>query len=82
MSDWAFLKRYAARIEADLQIGLLEDAGIPVLVRGPETGIFGPGFSGATTAGVTVFVPAERVDEAREVLGEDTSWDPDSGDAA
>lgn len=67
---WVPLADFAAGYEADLAATLLRSAGIPVLVRGPEIGIFGPGFAGATTRGVTLLVPAECVEEAREVLEE------------
>ena len=46
MSDaWELLKEYYAGYEADLAISFLESAEIPVLRKGPETGIFGPGFA-------------------------------------
>jgi hypothetical protein len=63
------LKEYFGLGEADLDIGLLEGAGIPVLVKGPPTGIFGPGFAGPTADGVTVLVPEECLTAARQVLG-------------
>lgn len=67
-SDWTRLAEYGARPEADLVMGRLEQAGIPALVKGPETGIFGPGLAGTTPLGVTVFVPADRLQEARDLL--------------
>ncbi|MDX1450080.1 MAG: DUF2007 domain-containing protein, partial [Acidimicrobiia bacterium] len=59
-----------AGYEADLLESLLDGADIPVLRKGPESGIFGPGFAGASPLGVKLFVPESRVDEAREVIGE------------
>lgn len=77
MAAWRVLSRFGARFEADLQVALLEGAGIPVLVRGAETGIFGPGFAGATASGVTVLVPEDSFERAREVIGA-TGLDPDA----
>ncbi|HLU25050.1 MAG TPA: hypothetical protein VKZ58_05040 [Longimicrobiales bacterium] len=74
MSDaprWVQIGSYAAPWESDVDRATLESAGIPVLVKGPEVGIFGPGFAGATSRGVTLFVPSDRLDEARQILGLD-----------
>lgn len=67
-SDWIEFRNYSAQYEADLAIGVLKEAGIPVMTRGPLTGAFGPSFAGPTIHGVTVFVPAEFIDEARDLL--------------
>lgn len=72
-SEWVKLREYAGQIEADLDLGFLDYAGIPTLVRGGETGIFGPGFAGATARGVSIFVPRERLDAARDAVGMDTA---------
>jgi hypothetical protein len=40
------------------------------VARGNDiTGIFGPGFAGATARGVDVLVLSDAVDAAREILG-------------
>lgn len=70
MSDWARIREYGARFEADIHASMLESAGIPVLVKGSETGIFGPGFAGATALGVELLVPADLLEEAREVIAD------------
>lgn len=44
--EWVRLREYAGRLEADVDAGVLEEAGIPFVVKGPAIGIFGPGFSG------------------------------------
>lgn len=71
MKEWVKLKQYAALFEAEMDQQLLEQSGIPVLVKGPITGVFGPGFAGATVEGVTLLVPDDQVDAARELLGAD-----------
>jgi len=68
MSSWTKLRHYAGLLEADMDRARLEDAGIPVLVQGPVTGVFGPGFAGPTPQGVTLLVPGELREEARELL--------------
>lgn len=67
-SRWTLLREFAAQFEADLAVGVLERNGVPVRVDGAPVGIFGPGFSGATSSGVRVLVPDDRVDEAKELL--------------
>jgi hypothetical protein len=73
---WVQLREYAGRFEADLDIGLLEEAGIPVVVKGPATGIYGPGFAGPTAAGVRVFVREVDLVEAIQVLGLPSGEEP------
>jgi hypothetical protein len=49
----------------------LKSAGIEAVSRGVDiTGIFGPGFQGATARGVDVLVPRDRLAEARELLAD------------
>ena len=68
---WALLRRYGSRLEAELDQGILETAGIPVLVKGPITGIFGPGFAGMTSQGAAIHVPRADLEHARELVGLD-----------
>lgn len=74
MNDsWELLAEYSAGYEADLAVSLLEGAEIPVLRKGPETGIFGPGFAGSSPLGIQIHVPASKIEEAREVISSDSS---------
>lgn len=74
-SEWEVLKEYASRLEADLDIATLQTENVPTIVRGPEVGIFGPGFSGSTSLGVTVFVPGAMLDFARNLIGREPAED-------
>lgn len=65
---WIPLAEYSTSYEAEFAAEILRDAGIPVLLSGPEIGIFGPGFAGPTSRGVTLLVPADALDDARELL--------------
>jgi len=66
---WREVATFASGFEADLAIAQLEASGIPAVRENNDTvGIFGPGFQGATSHGVTVRVPAEALDDALEVL--------------
>jgi hypothetical protein len=65
---WAELGHYASQFDADLDRSTLESAGIPVMVKGPLTGAFGPGYVGWTPEGVRLYVPAELLDDARAML--------------
>jgi hypothetical protein len=74
--DWVVLREYATQVEADVDAGILEGSGLPFQVQGPPIGIFGPGFAGATAAGVRLLVPRDRVEEAELLLGEPGGLDP------
>ena len=68
-TDWIELASYASGFEADLAIGQLESAGIPALRDSNDSvGIFGAGFQGATSHGVTVSVPASLLGQARKAV--------------
>ncbi len=67
--EWVSIARYAAGFEADLAVARLESDGILAIARSNDiTGIFGPGFGGATSRGVDVLVPSDAVDAARALL--------------
>ena len=66
--QWMKLQTFSAAFEADMLVDLLEEAGIPSLVQGPEAGIYGFGFGGVTPRGVTVKVPSDRIEEAKLIL--------------
>jgi len=68
-NEWRVLATYASGFEADLVMARLEAAEIPAARDNNDTvGIFGPGFQGPTSRGVTVRVPADALDEARAIL--------------
>lgn len=66
---WVVLATYPSLLEADMVLARLESAEIPA-TRSPSesTGLFGPGFSGRSSHGVTVLVPQAALAEARELL--------------
>ena len=72
-SAWAAVKAYGSQLEADIDVGILSENGIPHRVEGPPVGIFGPGFAGGTAAGVRVLVPREQLEAARELIGDDVA---------
>ncbi|MEJ2540885.1 MAG: hypothetical protein P8188_13090 [Gemmatimonadota bacterium] len=77
---WTPVATFAARYLAEIPIQSLEGAGIPVLVKGEEPGIWGPAYAGPTSQGVTVLVPGPAQQEALEILGElglEAQEDPD-----
>ena len=68
-NDWSVLATYPSGFEADLAMAQLEAAEIPAVRDGNDTvGIFGPGFQGATSRGVTVRVPTAALDDARAAV--------------
>ena len=69
---WTKLTAFNSGYEADMLVALLEEAGIPTLVQGPPAGVYGYGFGGPTPQGITIKVPSDRLDEAKEILNEQT----------
>lgn len=67
-SDWILLAYYDFGYEADFAEATLTAAEIPVLVKGREAGIWGPGFAGPPSQGLSVWVPGACLDEARALL--------------
>lgn len=71
MAQFTKLTNFATALEADMFVEQLKSAGIAAVSRGVDiTGIFGPGFQGATARGVDVLVPEDQMDEARELLAD------------
>jgi hypothetical protein len=72
-TDWALLANYDFGYEADFAESAIAAAGIPVVVKGREAGIWGPGFAGPSSQGLSLWVPKALLNEAREILddGED-----------
>lgn len=67
-TQWTAIATYAAVYQAEMAAGILEDAGIPVQLRGEQAGVFGAGYSGTVTRGVELLVPIDAADDARELL--------------
>ena len=71
-AGWFALAGYGAVYEAEVAAGRLESAGIISRIdRGGAVGIFGPGHAGASVRGVTLYVPADRLAEARAALDDE-----------
>lgn len=64
---FVLLASFATGFEADLARATLEAEEIPVLVKGPQVGIFGSGFQGNVLGGVELHVPASALSRAREL---------------
>lgn len=65
---WEAVITYTTTFEADVAKAALEQAGIPVLVKGADVGMFGGAFSGPTAHGVTLYVPADRLEDAKDIV--------------
>jgi hypothetical protein len=67
--SWSTLTETSAGMEAEIIAARIRAAGIPVRVNGSSvTGIFGPGFQGATPLGFRVEVPQRHLSAARDIL--------------
>lgn len=66
---WVPVATYGMVYEAEFARATLESAGIPAHVHGTEhVAIFGPGWMGPSNRGITVLVPSDWADEARDLL--------------
>ncbi len=66
--DYLEIARFGSRLEAEAIGHALDQYQIPFLVRSDDIGMFGPGHLGRTPAGAGLLVPADRAEEARELL--------------
>ena len=81
-AEWETVATFATGLEAEMARGLLEEQGIPVLVRSNSAGIFGFAFyQGSVPGGVTLQVPSPEIDRARELLNDDEPADLGTADA-
>jgi hypothetical protein len=64
------LATYPNALAADIARQTLEAAGIPVLVKGLQVGVFGPSFMGDLYGGVELHVPSPELERARLLLEE------------
>lgn len=67
-TKWVKVAAFSTGFEADIARATLEDAGIPVMVRGNQVGSFGGGFQGPVIGGVELHVPSDAVVRAREFV--------------
>lgn len=67
-AEWIPVASFSTGLEADRARAVLEAAGIPVLTRSDQAGIFGLTFQGAMPRGVTLSVPSPEVNRAGELL--------------
>ena len=73
-AHWARATTCRSMLEAELWAQTLEAAGIPARIRAHDlVGVFGPGFQGTVPRGVDLLVPSPVVEEAREILGLDST---------
>lgn len=70
-NDFVAFQNYSTSAEAEMHAQLLRNAGIVSFVQGPQAGIFGAGFSGASVQGVTLMVAARDIEAAQELLNEE-----------
>jgi hypothetical protein len=74
--QWVVLMTVYSGLEVDTVRAVLESEGIPVLVRGYQVGMWGSGFQGPISEGARVFVPESAIDQARELLPDDSDAEP------
>lgn len=71
-TEWVRLATFDTGLEVDLARTRLEQEDIPVLVRGEQTGTFGPSFWGRVPGGIEMYVPSPELERARELLDDTT----------
>lgn len=67
-AEWMAIGNFNTAFEADMARQVLEAEGIPVLTKSDAPGIFGAGFQGVVTGGVTLHVPSPEFDRAQTLL--------------
>jgi hypothetical protein len=67
-AEWVKLATFGSGLEADIVRARLEEAEIPVQLRGQHIGAFGPSFQGPVPGGVDMYVPSPELEHARELL--------------
>lgn len=78
---WVRVANFASGWEADLAVARLAVDGVPARATGNDlTGLFGPGFQGASARGYFVEVPAPLAPHARDLLSRPVSPPPDADD--
>ncbi len=66
--DYVEIARFDSRLEAETIGHALDQYDIPFLIQSPDIGMFGPGFTGRAPGGAGLHVPADRAEEAKELL--------------
>jgi hypothetical protein len=66
--QWVRLVNFRTAWEAESLVEQLRSAGLHAMTKNNDTGIFGPGFAGATPRGVDVMVTSDGLAPARDVL--------------
>lgn len=66
--DFVEVAVFPSRLEAETIGHALDQYDIPFLIQSHDVGMFGPGMTGITPGGASLRVPADRVDEVRELL--------------
>ena len=67
-AQWVAIGNFNTALEAEMVRQTLEADGIPVLTKSDAPGIFGAGFQGVVTGGVTLHVPSPEFDRAQALL--------------
>lgn len=62
------IARFSSRLEAESIAHALDQYAIPFVVRSDDIGIYGPGMTGWSPQGASLWITADRVDEVRELL--------------
>jgi len=67
-SELVEIARFSSRLEAESIGHALDQYEIPFVVRSDDVGIFGPGMTGWSPQGASLWVAAGQVDEVRRLL--------------
>jgi hypothetical protein len=71
MSNWARVREFGTRFEAEMARERLESAGIPSTIKAHEAGLFGAGFQGVIPSGVELLVPEAALSAAQQILSDE-----------
>ena len=70
MSSFVPFRNYRTVADAEMHAHILREADIATILQGPQPGIFGAGFAGASAEGVTLLVSEDQLELANELIGD------------
>ncbi len=80
-TEFVEIARFDSRLEAETIGHALDQFDIPFFIQSHDIGMFGPGHMGRTPGGAGLCVPAEKAEEASELLHCAVRGDDEAEDA-
>ncbi len=72
-NSWQLIANVRDHIEAGMIRSLLNEAGIPVMEKSKGSGAYMGIYMGISSTGIDLYVPAGQLDEAADLLGQEST---------